>query len=121
MHARRRRANSGLSMFFAPQLYQGYSNARLVLSHRNKIRSFTNLTNVPEQKDSPLWLAHVRGQLWRPESLPCSLPDGDGVLHHESIAEYSTCSGKVDDVLGTEMRENLMNSISGERRRVAIE
>ena len=75
---------------------------------------------VPEQKDSPLWLAHIRRALWRSESLPCSLPDGDGNSHHESILENSTCLGQVDDVLGTEMRENLTNSINSEHDRMSF-
>ena len=53
---------------------------------------FANLTTVPEQKNSPLWLAHIPGALRRPESLPCSLPDGDGISHHESILENLTNS-----------------------------
>lgn len=72
---------------------------------------------VPEQKDSPLWLAHIRRALWRSESLPCSLPHKASISHHEGIPENSTCSGKVNDILGSEMRKNLMNLIDGERKR----
>jgi hypothetical protein len=78
---------------------------------------FCEPDNGSRTKGQPTGLTHIRGALWRPESLPCSLPDGDGISHHESIPEKSTCSGKVDDVLGSEMRENLMNLINGERGR----
>lgn len=48
------------------------------------------------------------------ESLPCSSPDIGRALRQEGIPENSACSGKVDDVAGSEMREDLMNSINGE-------
>ena len=79
---------------------------------------FANLTKVPEQKDSPLWLAHSRGALWCPTSLSCSLPNRSRISHHQSVPENSTCSRNVDNVLGSEMRENLKESISDERERV---
>ena len=87
---------------------------QLVLKCLDKNILSANLTKVPKQKDGPLWLAHSRGALWRPKSFPCSLPYRGCISRHQSIPENSTCSGKVDDVLGSEMRKNLMKPISGE-------
>ena len=79
-----------------------------------KLRS-SNFTNVPKQKGSPLWLAHILGAFWRLKSLPCSFPDKGRASRHEDIPQSSVCSGEMDDVTGTEMRENLIDSIRKER------
>ena len=111
VQTRRKRQNSGLGTFFAPQLCRkgkrgGTSGDKAEIFEPHK---------CPQQKGSPLWLAHIRGAFWRLKSLPCSFPDKGRASRHESIPQNSVCSGELDDVIGTEMRENLIKSIKRER------
>jgi hypothetical protein len=72
------------------------------------LESHTHLTNSPKQEDGPLRLTYIQRAVWCPELLPRGLPGTGRPSHHEGIPENSACDGKVYDVLGCEMGENLM-------------